>query len=269
MKKCYIVGAGEFYGSIHPCEDDMVIAADGGVMHLLSLGIIPDVIVGDFDSLEESLENGDSSAKDLYRVKNSAEKRGDDASSEAVGGKTDFAEGLLGEVTLRVKNCKDDGREVSSFTMGGKSVEIHRHPVMKDETDMYLAYEIGARKGYCSFELYGGVGGREDHTFANYCLLLKAKNDKNDMILVGNDTKIFVVKNEKIKIFGSAGATVSIFAFGERAEGVSIRGLKYEAENITLDLSIPLGVSNSFLESGEGEITVENGAALVVIYGND
>ena len=28
MKKCYIVGAGDFYGSIDPCEDDIVIALE-------------------------------------------------------------------------------------------------------------------------------------------------------------------------------------------------------------------------------------------------
>ncbi len=266
MKKCYIVGAGDFYGSIHPCEDDMVIAADGGVIHLLSLGIVPDVIVGDFDSLAESLVNGDCYSKEPYRVKNNAKKLGCDVSSDAMKEKTGFAEELIGEVVCRVKNCEDREREIDFFTMGGKDVEIHRHPVMKDETDMYLAYEIGTQKGYRNFELYGGVGGREDHTFANYCLLLKAKNDKNDMILVGNGTKIFVVKNEKIKVSGRVGATVSVFAFGERADGVSVRGLKYEAENISLDISMPLGVSNSFLSSGEGEISVDSGALLVVVY---
>ena len=131
---------------------------------------------------------------------------------------------------------------------------------------MYLAYEIGVSRGYTEFELYGGVGGREDHTFANYCLLLRAKNNKNSLTLVGNGTKTFVIKNEKKTVLGSEGATVSVFAFGGECQGVSIRGLKYEAESISLAPSRPLGVSNLFLSSGKGEIEVREGALLTVVY---
>ena len=198
MKKCYIVGAGNFYGSIEPCEEDIVIAADGGLVHLERMGIAPDVIAGDFDSLDSlGRLSRYLTAKDLTRVKN----------SEKESIKTEYL---------------------------GKELEIVRCPVMKDETDMRLAYRIGASRGYTNFELYGGVGGREDHTFANYCLLLEVKNDKNDAVLVGKNTKVFVVKNEEKRIFGREGATVSVFAFGKEALGVSIRGLKYGAKNITL-----------------------------------
>ena len=52
-KACYIVGAGSFekLDSL-PQEDDLVIAADGGYAYLKQLGIQPDVLLGDFDSLE-------------------------------------------------------------------------------------------------------------------------------------------------------------------------------------------------------------------------
>ena len=75
------------------------------------------------------------------------------------------------------------------------------------------------------------------------------------------------MKNEKKTVFGNEGATVSVFAFGGECQGVSICGLKYEAENIALEPSRPLGVSNSFLSSGKGEISVECGTLLVVVYG--
>ena len=52
MKNCVIVCAGEFTGLLSPLErQDLVIAADGGLTHLQSLSITPDVILGDFDSL--------------------------------------------------------------------------------------------------------------------------------------------------------------------------------------------------------------------------
>ncbi len=54
MKKCLIIGAGEFFeNSLSPCKGDFVIAADGGYKHLKLSGINPDLIMGDFDSAEK------------------------------------------------------------------------------------------------------------------------------------------------------------------------------------------------------------------------
>lgn len=52
-KACYIVGAGSFekLDSL-PQEGDLVIAADGGYAYLRQLGIQPNVLLGDFDSLK-------------------------------------------------------------------------------------------------------------------------------------------------------------------------------------------------------------------------
>ena len=52
MKKCVIFCAAGFDGLLAPLdEEDFVIAADGGLCHTQTLGIQPDVILGDFDSL--------------------------------------------------------------------------------------------------------------------------------------------------------------------------------------------------------------------------
>lgn len=52
MAKCVIFCAGGFAGLLEPLEkDDLVIAADGGLVHTQALGITPQVILGDFDSL--------------------------------------------------------------------------------------------------------------------------------------------------------------------------------------------------------------------------
>ena len=52
MKKCIIFCAGEFTELIWTISaDDIVIAADGGLAHLEQLPIVPDIILGDFDSL--------------------------------------------------------------------------------------------------------------------------------------------------------------------------------------------------------------------------
>ena len=52
MKTCIIFCAAGFDGLLLPIpEGALVIAADGGLRHTQSLGIAPDVILGDFDSL--------------------------------------------------------------------------------------------------------------------------------------------------------------------------------------------------------------------------
>ena len=52
MGTCIIFCAAEFHGLVAPMkQDDFVIAADGGLAHVKKLGIVPNGILGDFDSL--------------------------------------------------------------------------------------------------------------------------------------------------------------------------------------------------------------------------
>ena len=49
---CWIVGAGDFDATrFAPAPGDFVIAADGGLKYLDALGVKPDLVLGDFDSL--------------------------------------------------------------------------------------------------------------------------------------------------------------------------------------------------------------------------
>ena len=52
MGKCIIFCAGGFDGLLEkPTKNDKIIAADGGYLHTKALGLAPDVVLGDFDSL--------------------------------------------------------------------------------------------------------------------------------------------------------------------------------------------------------------------------
>jgi thiamine pyrophosphokinase len=50
-RRCFIAGAGDFCGLEPPTQGDYIIAADGGYARLDALGIVPDLVIGDFDSL--------------------------------------------------------------------------------------------------------------------------------------------------------------------------------------------------------------------------
>ena len=198
MSICYIVGAGEFYGSFEKKCSDLVIAADGGFDTLLALGITPDLILGDMDSVNAN----------------------------------------------------------------ANAIERIVYPVRKDETDSFLAYREGVRRGYSECMLYGCVGGREDHTFANYALLVYAREAGHRMTLVGKCTETFAIKNESVTLSGEPLSHLSLFAFGGDAKGVSISGAEYEAEDVTLTPSFPLGVSNRF---GDKDVTVSVGDGTLLV----
>ena len=153
--------------------------------------------------------------------------------------------------------------DMDSLSSKDSGVERIVFPVEKDETDMFLAYMTGVERGYTNFRIYGGVGGRIDHTFANFSLLIYAKNAKNNATLIADGYEIFAIKNEKIALSGKHGGTFSVFAFGGAASGVSIHRAKYGVENATLSPDFPLGVSNSFTD-GECEIEVRDGELLVM-----
>ncbi len=74
MKKCVIIGAGAcdvqwLKKELILGEKDLCIAADGGLDYLSEIGLIPDIVLGDMDSLdnEEMLEA--SHADSRFRVK--------------------------------------------------------------------------------------------------------------------------------------------------------------------------------------------------------
>jgi len=56
---CYIVAAGEWYGyTFLPQKEDCVIAVDGGYDTLYEMNIIPNYVIGDFDSIQTPITQG-------------------------------------------------------------------------------------------------------------------------------------------------------------------------------------------------------------------
>jgi len=54
MKRCFVFSAGSFYGlRERPEPGDFVVAADAGYEVCRRAGVTPDLIIGDFDSMEE------------------------------------------------------------------------------------------------------------------------------------------------------------------------------------------------------------------------
>ncbi|MDE7321176.1 MAG: thiamine diphosphokinase [Lachnospiraceae bacterium] len=74
MKKCVIVGAGvcnvqKLRKQIVIKDEDLCIAADGGLDYLIEIGIVPDIVLGDMDSLKMQETLTSFSAKRLPQEK--------------------------------------------------------------------------------------------------------------------------------------------------------------------------------------------------------
>ena len=153
--------------------------------------------------------------------------------------------------------------DMDSIASIPSDVEIIRHKVEKDETDMHLAYLEGKKRGYKDFRIYGGVGGRADHTFANYCLLCYAAENGDNATLHDASSTARAVSNGELKISAEVGKTVSVFAFSGISRGVTLEGLYYELKDGELSPSFPLGVSNKVV-SNDAKISVRDGTLLVI-----
>lgn len=200
MKTCYIFSAVEMKNNFpKPDNGDLIIAADAGYLNVQKAGILPDVIIGDFDSSEKP--------------------------------KTD--------------------------------TPIETFPVLKDDTDTMLAIKYGFENGYSRFAIYGGIGGeRTDHTIANIQSLAYIADHGGRGFLVGEDETFTLIKNSSVTLQSEKGKTLSLFAYGGTAEGISIKGAVYETDNLTLSPFFPLGVSNKFKEKS-ATVGVKNGCLLI------
>jgi thiamine pyrophosphokinase len=204
--KAIIFSGGEFDGipKGFDCKlwnDDIVICADGGYAHALSLGIKPHYVIGDFDSI------------DVTEIPDSVKK-------------------------------------------------IVR-PKSKDETDTVLAIQLARDTGCKEARIYGALGGRLDHTFANIQTLLYAETLGISAEILSR-TELVSIQTEGTFEYNPPKwfNTLSVFALSDTAV-VSLHGAKYQLLHETLKNSFPLGISNE-IEEESVEITVYEGTILVI-----
>ena len=141
-------------------------------------------------------------------------------------------------------------------------------PVEKDDTDVMLAVRHGLAAGCREFFIYGGMDGKRlDHTLANLQALVFLKDHNARGFLLGHHQIATAIRSESL-IFENAKGILSVFAIGEPAEGVTLRGVQYQLENGMLTADFPLGVSNHFTEN-ISRITVKHGTLLVLWDADD
>ena len=133
----------------------------------------------------------------------------------------------------------------------------------KDDTDMRAAVCEGIKAGYKTFHIYGGTGGQIEHTIANMQLLTELSSNGRQGFLFGRDYIITALTNGTFDFPANLSGFISIFSHSDKAEGVCLKGLKYELQNAVLANTYPLGVSNEFMGE-KSSISVTKGTLLIV-----
>lgn len=199
--KCAIFAGGEINDlSFIDVLGDFVICADSGYKYAEKLGIVPDMIMGDFDSYT----------------------------------------GVLPE-----------------------NIEIYRSIPEKDDTDTLLAVKTAISRGFTEIVLYGALGKRFDHAFANVQTLLYAHKNGCTMRIVDADNEIMLQSVGGVYYPKRDGWYFSIFALTDTAVINEYSGVKYPLENYTLKSSFPIGVSNEII-ADSAFLKISSGIVLVV-----
>ena len=137
----------------------------------------------------------------------------------------------------------------------------------KNDTDMLAAVKAGLRRERRTFVLYGGVGGRLDHTAANFAVLKYLNGFDARGFLIDEHCVATVITDDKFTLPKNARGTVSVLAYGGDAEGVCIKGLKYELKDAILTPDFPIGVSTETSDAKanvpRAEISVKHGSLLI------
>lgn len=202
--KCVIFAGGEIkdlsFIDTAELSHNFVICADSGYKYAEELGIVPDIIMGDFDSYT----------------------------------------GRLPENT-----------------------EIYRSIPEKDDTDTMLAVKTAISRGFTEIVLYGALGKRFDHAFANIQSLVYAYENGCAMSILDSDNEITVQGSGEKDYLKRKGWYFSIFALTDTAVISRYSGVKYPLENYLLKSSFPIGVSNEIM-ADKAVLQIDSGLILVV-----
>ncbi len=157
-----------------------------------------------------------------------------------------------------------DFDSVKARNFHDQDFEVITYPAEKDATDTMLAAEEALKRGCRHIDIYGGLGGRMDHTVANVFTLNYIGRHGGIGRLYDEKNEIFMLFESYLEVRRRPGWKISLLPFSERCEGVYISGVKYPLENASLKRDSTLGVSNEFLEK-TARIRVKKGSIMIIL----
>lgn len=145
-----------------------------------------------------------------------------------------------------------------------EGARLVRAPREKDDTDLMLAARYASEELKANEAVvFGGLGGRLDHTLGNLQVLAYLKNKGVDAFMVDESAIVQLMKGQG-QIVADVGSTVSILPYqGNAVVTVTDGRLKYPLQALELRGDFPMGLSN-VMETAKVSLKIE-GAVLVII----
>ena len=209
-------------------ENIRLIAADRGLEFFLDYLILPDVVIGDFDSLSED-------GKNFLEMQNE-----------------DIPYGGMLEWKLQKGE--------------GKVVEVVRLRPEKDDSDTQSAMNYAIQNGAKEIVILCVTGNRVDHLMANFGLLILAQKQDTEVALADRYNYMKLIPSGTIlKKAEQFGKYVSFFPLGGDVTGLTLEGFKYPLDKYHLTTADSgLTVSNEISEE-YAKVTYESGTLLMIM----
>lgn len=209
-------------------ENIRLIAADRGLEFFLDYLILPDVVIGDFDSLSED-------GKNFLEMQNE-----------------DIPYGGMLEWKLQKGE--------------GKVVEVVRLRPEKDDSDTQSAMNYAIQNGAKEIVILGVTGNRVDHLMANFGLLILAQKQGAEVALADRYNYMKLIPSGTIlKKAEQFGKYVSFFPLRGDVTGLTLEGFKYPLDKYHLTTADSgLTVSNEISEE-YAKVTYESGTLLMIM----
>jgi len=144
-----------------------------------------------------------------------------------------------------------------------KGVEIIRHPIEKDETDLELTLILAAERDMQWIRIIGGLGGRFDQMLANVYLLTLPPLEGRDVAVVAGKQSIQLLRPGTHTLNGESADTLSLIPIAGPVHGIATDALKYPLNDETLYFGPARGISNIF-EQDQVKVTLREGLLLAV-----
>ena len=152
----------------------------------------------------------------------------------------------------------------------GNSSKFARYPAEKDYTDMHLVLEWVVDRKPSEIVILGATGGRLDHLVANInILILPLKNNIPAYIIDKNNKLCLVNGRYSIAKKDAFGKYISVYPLTEEVSGLSISGVKYPLDGVTVKKGGSMTVSNEFAEEAEEAVISLGKGILIVIQSAD
>ena len=165
------------------------------------------------------------------------------------------------ELNLRPKEIYGDldsiKDEVKKFYQE-KDVEFIKFQVEKDYTDSELVLNEIQNK-YDVIYCIAGLGGSIDHELTNINLLDKYSN----LIFISEKEKIFKI-DSNYKFNNMINTKISFIIFSDKVKGLTLKGFKYNIENLDIKKGEARCISNVIVEN-EANLLIKSGSLLCVI----